>query len=106
MFLDPLPAFRGNMDRGGARKPSAMEILQHRSAGSKALENADDQNAIALLPQKSHTNSYRMLSTWESMPFNFGYKRLMPSVRGRLSCGEPNATSNAIAYAKLFSCIT
>jgi hypothetical protein len=29
------------------------------------LENTNDQNAIALLRPKSHTNSYRMLSTWE-----------------------------------------
>jgi hypothetical protein len=48
------------VDRGCAAKPSAMEILQDRSAGSHALENADDQNAIASLPPKSHIQSYRI----------------------------------------------
>jgi len=60
MFFDPLPAFGRTMDRGGAAKPSAMEILQYRPTGSQALENADDQNAIAILPPKSHTQSYRI----------------------------------------------
>jgi hypothetical protein len=31
-----------------------MEILQYRPAGSHALENADDQNAIAIFVPKSH----------------------------------------------------
>jgi hypothetical protein len=51
-----------------------MEIPQDGPTGSHALENADDQNAIGLLSPKSHTNSYRMLSTWESMRFKFGIK--------------------------------
>jgi hypothetical protein len=54
MFLYPLPAFRRSVDRGGAAKPSAMEIPQYGPTGSHALENADHQNAIALLPPKSH----------------------------------------------------
>jgi hypothetical protein len=60
MFLDPLPAFGRSVDRGGAAKPSAMEILQYRPTGSRALENADHQNAIVILPPKSHTQSYRI----------------------------------------------
>jgi len=54
-----------------------MEIPQDGPTGSHALENADDQNAIGLISPKSHTNSYRMLSTWESMRFKFDYERLM-----------------------------
>jgi hypothetical protein len=50
MFLDPLPAFGRSVDRGGAAKPSPMEILQYGPTGSHVLENADDQNAIARLP--------------------------------------------------------
>ena len=60
MFLDPLPAFGRSVDRRGSTKPSAMEILQYGSTGSHALENADDQNAIALLPPKSHIQPYRI----------------------------------------------
>jgi hypothetical protein len=60
MFFDPLPAFGRSVDRGGAAKPSAMEIVQYRPTGSGALENADHQNAIAILPPKSHTQSYRI----------------------------------------------
>jgi hypothetical protein len=60
MFLDPLPAFGRNMDRGGSAKPRAMEILQYRSANSHALKNTDDQNAIALLLPKSHIQPYRI----------------------------------------------
>jgi len=60
MFFDPLPAFGRSVDRGGAAKPSAMEILQYRSAGSHTLENADHQNAIALVWPKSHIQSYRI----------------------------------------------
>jgi hypothetical protein len=37
-----------------------MEILQYRPTGSHALENADDQNAIALLPPKSHIQPYKI----------------------------------------------
>jgi len=60
MFLDPLPTFGRSVDRSGAAKPSAMEIVQYRPAGSHALENADDQNAIPLLPPKSHTQPYKI----------------------------------------------
>ncbi len=60
MFLDPLSAFGRSMDRSGAAKPSAMEILQYRPTDSHALENADDQNAIALLPPKSHIQPYKI----------------------------------------------
>jgi len=60
MFLDPIPAFGRSVDRGSPAKPSAMEILQYRAAGSHALENTDDQNAIALLPPKSHTQPYKI----------------------------------------------
>jgi hypothetical protein len=77
VFCDPLPAFRRSVDHGGPAKPSPTEILQYGPTGFHALENADDQNAIGVFSPKSHTNSYRMLSTWESMPFNFGYKRLI-----------------------------
>jgi hypothetical protein len=54
MFLDPLPAFGRNVDCGGAAKPTAMEIPKYGPTGSHALENADHQNAIALIPPKSH----------------------------------------------------
>jgi len=60
MFLDPLPAFGRSVDRGAAAKPSAMEILQYRPAGSHALKNANDQNAIAILLPKSHIQPYRV----------------------------------------------
>jgi hypothetical protein len=48
------------VDRGGAAKPSPMQILQYRPAGSHALENADDQNAIVLLLPKSHIQPYKI----------------------------------------------
>jgi hypothetical protein len=48
------------MDRGGTTKSSAMEILQYGPTDSHALENADDQNAIALLPPKSHIQPYKI----------------------------------------------
>jgi hypothetical protein len=48
------------VDRGDAAKPSAMEILQYRPAGSHALKNAHDQNAIAILPPKSHIQPYKI----------------------------------------------
>src|SRR6266496_93711 len=60
MFLDPLSAFGRSVDRGGAAKPSAMELLQYRPPGFHALENADDQNVIALLPPKSHIQPYKI----------------------------------------------
>jgi hypothetical protein len=50
MFLDPLPPFGRSVDRRGASKPSAIEILQYGSTSSHALENANDQNAIGLPP--------------------------------------------------------
>jgi hypothetical protein len=65
MFLDPLPAFGRGGDRRGPTKPRAMEILQYSPTGSHTLENADNQNAIALFRPKSHINFYRMLSAWE-----------------------------------------
>jgi len=37
-----------------------VEILQHGPTDPRALENADHQNAIAILPPKSHTQPYRM----------------------------------------------
>jgi hypothetical protein len=65
MFLDPLPAFRRSVNRCSPTKPSAMKIPQYGPTDFHTLENADEQNAIALLPPKSHTNFYRILSTWE-----------------------------------------
>jgi hypothetical protein len=65
MFFNPLPAFGRSVHRGGPTKPSAMEILQYGPTSSRTLENADDQNTIAILPPKSHINLSRMLSTWE-----------------------------------------
>jgi hypothetical protein len=65
MFLDPRPAFGRGVDRRSPTKPSAMEILQYGPTSSRTLENADDQNTIAILPPKSHINLSRMLSTWE-----------------------------------------
>src|SRR5437870_10526046 len=60
MFLHPLSAFGRSVDRRGAAKPSTMEILQDGPTGSDALENADHQNAIAVLPPKSHIQPYRI----------------------------------------------
>jgi hypothetical protein len=37
-----------------------MEILQYGPTDPQALENADHQNAIAILPPKSHTQPYRI----------------------------------------------
>jgi hypothetical protein len=54
MFLYPLPAFGRSVDRSARAKSGTMEILQYGPTGSHALENADHQNAIALLPPKSH----------------------------------------------------
>jgi len=54
MFLDSLPAFGRNVDRGGTAKPTAMEIPKYGPTGCHALENADHQNAIAFIPPKSH----------------------------------------------------
>jgi hypothetical protein len=48
------------VDRRGAAKPGAMEILQYGPTGSHVLENADHQNAIALLPPKFHIQPYRV----------------------------------------------
>ena len=60
MFLDALPAFGRSVDRSDTAKPSAMEIFEHSPTGLRALENADHQNAIAILPLKSHTQPYRI----------------------------------------------
>jgi hypothetical protein len=43
------------VDYGGAAKPAPMEILQHDPTDHRALENADDQNVIAIFLPKSHT---------------------------------------------------
>ena len=78
MFLDPLPAFGRSVDRRGPTKPSAMEILQYGPTSSRTLENADDQNAIALLRPKSHTQLLQdVIDLGTSTRFNFGDKRLM-----------------------------
>jgi hypothetical protein len=37
-----------------------MEIFERNPTGLRALENADHQNAIAILPPKSHTQPYRI----------------------------------------------
>jgi hypothetical protein len=58
IFLDPRPAFGQSVDCGDAAKPGPMEILQYGPTDPRALENADHQNAIAILPPKSHTRSY------------------------------------------------
>jgi hypothetical protein len=63
MFFDALPAFGRSVDRRGPTKPSAMEILQYGPTSSRTLENADDQNAIALLRQNlisTFTGCYRL----------------------------------------------
>ena len=82
MVLDPLPAFGRSVDRGGAAKPSAMEILQDRPASSHALENADHQNVIVLLPPKSHIQpigydleiSTRLFQLWR-------WRRIRPAIQ-------------------------
>jgi hypothetical protein len=60
------------VDRGGAAKSSPMKILQYRPAGSHALENADDQNAIAFLPPKSHIQPLGYGLGISTRLFNFG----------------------------------
>jgi hypothetical protein len=65
MFLNPLLAFSGGMDRRGAAKSSAMKIVQDGPTGFDAFKNADRQNAFAPFPPKSHINFYRMLSICE-----------------------------------------
>jgi hypothetical protein len=65
-----------------------MEILQHGPTRSGILENADDQNAIALLRPKSHINFYRdVIDVGTSTRFNFGDKRVMQICFGRHSYG-------------------
>jgi hypothetical protein len=41
-----------------------METLQYGPTGSHTLENADHQNAIAILPPESHTQPYSIM-IWE-----------------------------------------
>src|SRR6266480_1801517 len=60
IFLDPRPAFGRSVDRGDAAKPGPMEILQYGPTDPLALENADHQNAMAILPPKSHTQPYKI----------------------------------------------
>jgi hypothetical protein len=60
IFLDPRPAFGRSVHRGDAAKPGSMEILQYGPTNPPALENADHQNAIAILSPKSHTQPYRI----------------------------------------------
>jgi hypothetical protein len=48
------------VDCGDAAKPGPMEILQDGPTDPRALENANQQNAIAILPPKSHTQPYRI----------------------------------------------
>jgi hypothetical protein len=65
VFRNPWPTFGRGVDRRGTTKSSAMEIMKYSPTGSRTLENADDQNAIAVLRPKSHINFYRVLSTWD-----------------------------------------
>jgi hypothetical protein len=37
-----------------------MEILQYGPTNPRALENANQQNAIAILPPKPHTQPYKI----------------------------------------------
>jgi hypothetical protein len=82
MFLDPLPAFGRSVDRGGAAKPSAMEILQYGATSSHALENADHQNATAIPSPKSHIQpigydleiSTRLFQFWRG-------RRILPAIQ-------------------------
>jgi hypothetical protein len=48
------------VDGNGPAKSRPTEILQHTPTGLRALENADHQDAIAILPRKSHAQSYRL----------------------------------------------
>src|SRR5262249_58985329 len=48
------------MNCGGATKPGTIKILQYGLTALGALENADHQNAIAILPPKSHTKPYKI----------------------------------------------
>jgi hypothetical protein len=67
------------VDRGNAAKSSAVEILQCRSAGFHALKNAHDQNAIAILPPKSHIQPYKIrLGNIDAIVSSLA--------RGRISC--------------------
>src|SRR6184192_2908820 len=60
IFLDPRPTSGRSVDCGGAAKPSPMEIPQYGPTCPRALENADHQNVIAILPPKLHTQPYRI----------------------------------------------
>jgi hypothetical protein len=63
------------VDRGGAAKPRPMEILQHGPTACWTLENADHQNAIAILPPKSHSNltGYSLKAEAKTKSVSFDY---------------------------------
>ena len=86
------------------RNRARWRFLQYGPTSSHTLENADDQNAIALLRPKSHTQLLQdVIDLGTSTRFNFGDKRPMQICFGQHSYGGPNVISRATAYAKLFS---
>jgi hypothetical protein len=63
VFRNSWPTFGRGVDRRSTTKSSAMEIMKYSPTRSRTLENADDQNAIAVLSPKCHINFYWVLST-------------------------------------------
>jgi hypothetical protein len=60
IFLNPRLAAVRSVDCSDAAKPGPIKILQYSPTGPRALENANHQNAIAILPPKPHTQPYRI----------------------------------------------
>jgi hypothetical protein len=58
MFLHPWLAPGRKTDGGYAMKSGATEIFQRRPTDLCTLENADHQNAIVILPPKTHPQFY------------------------------------------------
>ena len=103
MFFDPLPAFGRSVDRGGAAKPSAMEILQYRPTDFHALENADDQTRSPFFGQNlilTLTGCYR-LGNIDAIQLRLQETDALRSVG--IGMARPNVISTAFAYAKFFS---
>ena len=78
-----------------------MEIMKYSPTRSRTLENADDQNAIAVLPPKSHINFYWLLSTWTIDTLQLWPQEMDPFGFVQHSYGGPNVISRAIAFGKL-----
>jgi hypothetical protein len=60
MFLDTWPAAGRTVDCGDAAEPGSVKILQYGPTGPRALKNANQQDAIAILLPMSHIRTYRI----------------------------------------------